>query len=148
MAVIPLLTGAGLKGKLLEAMYNGIPLVATSVALEGCPDIENIYNPCDTPKDFIDGVITLLNNPAECEKRSKAGQELIKNHFAWESGLKTMNEIIIKAISSYPDVTPQNRIEILNMDMDNDLAAANINLESFLNNNLNVYYTGRQKNHF
>ncbi|MGD2009115.1 MAG: glycosyltransferase family 4 protein, partial [Cellvibrionales bacterium] len=41
-AVVPLRFGAGVKGKVLEAIQYGVPLVTTAVGAEGIPDAQDI----------------------------------------------------------------------------------------------------------
>ena len=40
IVVVPLRYGAGVKGKVVEAIYNGAPIVTTSVGSEGIPDVD------------------------------------------------------------------------------------------------------------
>ena len=100
MAIIPLLTGAGLKGKLLEAMHFGKPVVGTSIALEGCPDIDTVCSPSDTPEEFTSAILELLTDFKICEEMSLAGQELISNHFSIKAGKKVMSGFIEQVTGS------------------------------------------------
>ena len=56
-AVVPLRFGAGVKGKVLEAVRYGIPLVTTSVGAEGIPDAESVMAIADDAQTFADRVI-------------------------------------------------------------------------------------------
>ncbi|MDW8055314.1 MAG: glycosyltransferase family 4 protein [Elusimicrobiota bacterium] len=61
--VSPLRMGSGLRNKILEAMSCGKPIVATSHSCEGL----NVKNGehlliADTPEEFVDKVLLLLNN--------------------------------------------------------------------------------------
>ena len=42
LVVVPLRYGAGIKGKVVEAMYYGTPLVTTSIGAEGIKGLENV----------------------------------------------------------------------------------------------------------
>ncbi len=46
MVVVPLRYGAGVKGKVVEAIYNGAPIVTTSVGAEGIPGVEDCAADC------------------------------------------------------------------------------------------------------
>ena len=48
IVVVPLRYGAGVKGKVVEAIYNGAPIVTTSVGSEGIPDVEKARQPMFT----------------------------------------------------------------------------------------------------
>lgn len=62
VCIIPLRFGAGVKGKTLEAMHNSIPIVSTSVGIEGMPGIENYICPKDDATSFASEVVKILKN--------------------------------------------------------------------------------------
>ena len=49
-AVVPLRFGAGVKGKVLEAIQYGVPLVTTLVGAEGIPDYQKVMAVSDDPR--------------------------------------------------------------------------------------------------
>jgi GT2 family glycosyltransferase/2-polyprenyl-3-methyl-5-hydroxy-6-metoxy-1,4-benzoquinol methylase len=59
LVVIPLRYGAGVKGKTVEAMYNGVPIVSTSFGTEGLPGNVSFLAPKDNPADFANEVTRL-----------------------------------------------------------------------------------------
>lgn len=63
IGVIPLLRGAGIKIKSVEMLYSEIPLVSTSVGMEGIK-VENgsEYLLAETSKEFISQINKLLND--------------------------------------------------------------------------------------
>jgi glycosyltransferase involved in cell wall biosynthesis len=63
VSVAPLRYGAGMKGKIGEAMAHGVPVVTTSVGAEGMGLI-NRKNAmiADSPQDFASAVLELLSN--------------------------------------------------------------------------------------
>jgi len=62
ICIAPLRFGAGVKGKVLEAMYNQIPLMTTTIGAEGLPDIENCLIVEDDEGQFAIKLIELYNN--------------------------------------------------------------------------------------
>lgn len=60
VVVAPLQYGAGVKGKTLEALQQGIPLVATRIAAEGIPGITDQLTVADTPDAFAEQLVTML----------------------------------------------------------------------------------------
>ena len=48
MVAVPLRYGAGIKGKVIEALYWSMPVLSTSVGAEGIPDAEQIMLVKDT----------------------------------------------------------------------------------------------------
>lgn len=52
LVVVPLRYGAGVKGKVVEAVYNGSFIVTTSIGAEGIPEAGDIMRIADEPEDF------------------------------------------------------------------------------------------------
>ncbi|HEY4285641.1 MAG TPA: glycosyltransferase [Puia sp.] len=81
LAVIPLRFGAGLKGKTVEALVKGIPIVSTSFGIEGIQDIENIARPYDTAGTFADAISLLYNDETQLTTISAAAVAYSRKHF-------------------------------------------------------------------
>jgi O-antigen biosynthesis protein len=81
IAIMPLRYGAGLKGKTVEAMVKGMPLVSTSFGLEGMIDVNIILKANDTEDDFAQAILALYNKPAELQQLSTRIVEYAKQHF-------------------------------------------------------------------
>lgn len=61
VVVIPLRYGAGVKGKVIEAMAMGIPFVSTACGIEGIESLEDVVNARDSAGEFAAEVSRLLN---------------------------------------------------------------------------------------
>ncbi len=85
MVVVPLRYGAGVKGKVLEAMYNGLPVITTSIGAEGIEGIEEIVVVEDEKEKFARRVCELYAQPDELEKLSIAGQKYMKDNFSLQA---------------------------------------------------------------
>lgn len=81
VSVAPLRFGAGVKGKVVEALRFGIPLVTTGTGAQGIPDIETACDVTDDPATFAAAVIRLLSDPQARRHRSLAGHALVRRHF-------------------------------------------------------------------
>jgi glycosyltransferase involved in cell wall biosynthesis len=90
LVIVPLRFGAGVKGKLLEAMYHGVPVVSTAIGLEGIRNIENILKPNDAEQDFADRVISLYQNDSELKELSEKCVEFIKNYASKQTARSLM----------------------------------------------------------
>ncbi len=79
----PLRFGAGLKGKLLDAMESGTPTITTSIGAEGMI-YQDKWNGmiADNPEAFIDDAIELYTNQKLWESSQKIGIEIIRNVFS------------------------------------------------------------------
>ncbi|MEW5805862.1 MAG: glycosyltransferase [Acidobacteriota bacterium] len=81
--VAPLRFGAGLKGKIGEAMASGIPVVTTSIGAEGMNvvDGENILIG-DTPGDFAERVIMVYSDEALWKKISSNAIRFVEENYS------------------------------------------------------------------
>jgi GT2 family glycosyltransferase/glycosyltransferase involved in cell wall biosynthesis len=93
IVVLPLRYGAGVKGKLIEAMYFGMPVVATDVALEGIPGIERVLKPKNTSLSFSEEIIYLYNNKDALMQQSIDAQNFIRNHFSFNIAKSILREV-------------------------------------------------------
>ena len=88
IVVVPLRYGAGVKGKVVEAIYNGAPIVTTSVGAEGIPEVEKTLAVADGAEEFADAVVSLYRDPERLKTLSRETQKYIRTHFsvdgAWE----------------------------------------------------------------
>ena len=83
LVVVPLRYGAGVKGKVVEAIYNGAPIVTTSTGAEGIPFVESVLEIADDPEAFADRVVGLYNDNGRCRELCRRTQDYIKKHSAW-----------------------------------------------------------------
>lgn len=96
ISVAPLQFGAGMKGKVLEAMYYGIPLVTTPIGAEGLIDIEKILKIGSGPEEIADHMIELYRNEKLIEEMSYNEYQYIIGHF----GKEQMERVILNHIMS------------------------------------------------
>lgn len=96
--VVPLRIGGGVKVRLLNALAMGLPVVATSVGVEGI-DLTHGKEVliANSPKEFADAVIEILENPELKKNLSKNGPSLIRKKYTWNTVFnqieKLFNEI-------------------------------------------------------
>ncbi|MEM6764640.1 MAG: glycosyltransferase family 4 protein, partial [Bacteroidota bacterium] len=80
--VVPLLSGSGMRVKIVEGMALGRAIVCTSVAIEGIPAKNGEH--CfieDKPKNFANAITTLLERPNMVQVFGKNARALAKKHF-------------------------------------------------------------------
>jgi len=86
--VCPVLSGSGVRVKLLEAFAAGIPVVSTTIGAEGLARKHGEF--ClltDTPSEFADGVLRLFEDPrAAVELAARARTEVEQN---WDMAVLT-----------------------------------------------------------
>ena len=91
--VAPLLSGSGVKMKVIEAMSMGVPCVLSAHAAEGL-DLPPIIPVCRTKDDFIEKLSLLLNDEQHCADIGNAGRKFIENNFSTELVSKKISAIL------------------------------------------------------
>lgn len=92
IVVVPLRYGAGVKGKVVEAIYNGAPIVTTSVGSEGIPGVEDVLLVEDKPEDFAGAVAELYTDEKRLCELCARTQEYIKDHFSVDAAWEVIRE--------------------------------------------------------
>lgn len=94
VCVVPLRYGAGVKGKTLEALYHGIPIVSTAIGIEGMPGIEQLVPPADQAQEFAQRVAALYTDETAWQRQSQAYKKYLLEHYSYESAKGVMERII------------------------------------------------------
>jgi glycosyltransferase involved in cell wall biosynthesis len=95
VSVCPLRAGAGVQNKILESMAIGIPVVTTSIGLQGIeakPEQELLV--ADEPHQFADNVVRLIKDRELSAKLSKNARKLIEEQYTWEKSLSSLDKVI------------------------------------------------------
>ncbi|MFN7035016.1 MAG: glycosyltransferase family 4 protein [Bellilinea sp.] len=91
LMVVPVLAGGGMRVRILEAFARGIPVVTTTVGLEGiAAENEKHVLVEDDPIFFARKVEKLLENPSEQDRLSKNARELVTSLYDWKAVLKDL----------------------------------------------------------
>lgn len=92
--VAPMIAGAGLKNKVLEAWAMSKPVVATPMACNGLNAVneENILI-AETPGAFAEKILMLLSNPELKKKLGNNGRKMVEESYSWESKSRMLEKI-------------------------------------------------------
>lgn len=85
VAVVPLRFGAGVKGKVVEAMQQGVPLVTTSVGAQGLEGLDAVVSVADDAAAIAADLIALLEDDAMWLARSRAAALYAQANFSREA---------------------------------------------------------------
>ncbi len=102
ISIAPLRYGSGVKGKIGEALSHGMPVVTTSVGLEGfglTPGINVLA--ADTPAEFANHVVNLLTNQQLHIQISLAGWEFLRDSFS-EQAVRSRIQSVFEEIEHLP----------------------------------------------
>ncbi|MEO6348338.1 MAG: glycosyltransferase [Aquaticitalea sp.] len=82
VCLAPLRFGAGLKGKLIDAMTNGTPCIMTSIAAEGMFHLLQLNGFVeDSPTNFADKAVELYQNEFLWKEKQQNGFKIINERF-------------------------------------------------------------------
>lgn len=92
--LVPVRIGSGIRTKILTAMALKIPVVTTTVGVEGIKirDLEHALIR-DTAHDFAHGAITLATNSTLADRLANEALEFIRNNYSPDVVRKTRNSI-------------------------------------------------------
>lgn len=95
--VLPLLSGGGVKGKLLEAAALKRIIVTTSHGIEGTrfQNEKHVFLAND-PVGFANACIKAVIDPSSCNDMVNASYDLFEEYYNWKSIGKKYNEYLIK----------------------------------------------------
>ena len=82
VAVVPLLAGAGVKLKTVEALWHGLPAVMTPTGAQGLPGVEDVAAIAPDAATFARDVLALLHDDALWRDRSAAQQAFARDRFS------------------------------------------------------------------
>jgi GT2 family glycosyltransferase/glycosyltransferase involved in cell wall biosynthesis len=95
VAVAPLRYGAGVKGKVGEALSLGVPMVVTSVAAEGMGIVDREHALIgDSPEEFAMAVCELLEDDELWSSLSLSGRDLMNEEFGSAATLKRLQQVL------------------------------------------------------
>jgi len=98
ISIAPLRYGAGVKGKVNFAMSYGLPVVATTAAIEGMfleHDIDVLV--ADGAAEFADAIARLYQDEAIWRRLAAAGRENIRAYFSRDVARRTLTRLIALA---------------------------------------------------
>jgi glycosyltransferase involved in cell wall biosynthesis len=93
--VAPMVSGAGIKNKILEAWAMARPVVTTSLAcesLEGAPGETHFI--ADSPDGFADAVIHLLQDRAHGDEVGRRARRLVLDRYRWSVQAEQLSSLL------------------------------------------------------
>lgn len=81
----PLLYGAGIKVKIIEALSSGVPVLTNSIGIEGIDAEDGIsYFHCESASDYVNTIKRILEKKIDIEAISRNAIELINKNYDLE----------------------------------------------------------------
>ena len=103
ISVVPLLHGAGTKGKLIQAMMSGIPIVSTRIGIEGL----NLRHGehllvADDPDSFASSIVRLLDDAELWQRLSHEGNAYITARHGREAVRTSLMQAVSSVLAKEP----------------------------------------------
>jgi glycosyltransferase involved in cell wall biosynthesis len=98
--VCPVRMGGGFRGKVLEAMAAGVPVVSTRLGAEGLPasDGENILL-AEGAADLARQTVRLLSEPGLSDRIAGSARQLMVDRFSWQKGVEILEGVLEEVVS-------------------------------------------------
>lgn len=92
----PMISGSGIKNKVLEALALGKAVVSTPLGIESIAGAVNgkHYVEASTPKEMAESVLALLQDPARCETLGSNARQLVLAQYTWEQAGKKLRSVV------------------------------------------------------
>jgi glycosyltransferase involved in cell wall biosynthesis len=105
VSIVPIFSGGGTRVKILEAMALHTPVVSTQKGAEGL-EIENGSNIliADTPEEFSEQIIRLLNNRNLRQKLVSNAHQLVREKYDWTVVMPKFIGLVEKTMSNFSSI--------------------------------------------
>jgi glycosyltransferase involved in cell wall biosynthesis len=88
VAVLPFVSGGGIKNKLLEAAALGMPILASPKALNGLKGSPP-FPVLRSPAEWAERLASLWRDRVECERLGRAARAWVTEHHTWDLAART-----------------------------------------------------------
>ena len=93
--VCPNRLGSGMRGKILQAMASGVPVISTTLGAEGI-SIQQGENGffADKPQIMAQYIDLLLSDPLLQTNVAKRAREMVVERFSWDRGIDLLETVL------------------------------------------------------
>lgn len=98
--IVPLLSGGGMRVKIVNALSMALPVVSTHIGAEGIAATHDkdilIAN---NPENFARACVRLIRDPALRDRLGNAGRELVETRYAWSAIGRLLLDVYRKTLA-------------------------------------------------
>jgi glycosyltransferase involved in cell wall biosynthesis len=99
VSLIPLRVGSGTRLKAFEAIASGLPVVSTTLGVEGLGLVPGEhYLAADTDAEFADAILALLADTPRRAAMAQAGRALLEARYSWTVIARQFEAICLEAL--------------------------------------------------
>lgn len=92
LSVVPLRFGAGIKGKIIESMMWGVPVLTTGIGIEGIDGTQKFVRVSRNAQALAADLLRLYRNEKKLEQMSAEGRRYIADHYSTESAVAILEQ--------------------------------------------------------
>lgn len=97
--IAPLIMGAGIKVKVLEALSAGVPLLTNEIGMEGIDaQNEKEYFHCQVAEDYVQVLDSFFDNIGKLLAMSAAEKQFVKKYFNKKTSYEKYRNLLLKMI--------------------------------------------------
>jgi len=96
LAVAPLRYGAGVKGKVIEAMASGIPIATTPTGAQGIEPAGDMLFVGESAAELAEAILEAINNPDRAAARASRAIEFIQENYSSTALMKLFHRLIVE----------------------------------------------------
>jgi len=99
--IVPLLSGGGMRVKILNALAEGIPIVSTTLGCEGIavvPGHDILVG--DAPEEFAAAVLNLLNDGDLANRIANRGRQTVVERYDYRVACRPLDDVYARAINA------------------------------------------------
>jgi len=100
VAVAPLRYGAGVKGKVIEAMALGVPVATTTTGAQGIDAFDEALFIGDTAENLAEELVRALTDREQAARRSERALDFIKHHYGRSALSDLFRRLIVENASA------------------------------------------------
>jgi glycosyltransferase involved in cell wall biosynthesis len=97
VSLVPVRFGAGIKGKVSDSWDQGVPVVSTSLGLEGMCTVGGAIQAAASAAEFVDCAVKLHEDPAAWSEARRAGEQALFQRYSSEVFLQELRAAIDQA---------------------------------------------------
>ena len=93
--ITPMISGTGIKNKILEAMSMQLPVISTSIGISGINAEDSVnYLLSDSSEDFKNNILLLAKNSDLRETIGNNARLFVENNYSWKTSMENVDKII------------------------------------------------------
>ncbi len=97
--ITPMISGTGIKNKILEAMSMNLTVISTKIGISGINAKNNHdFILADNPTEFKDAILQVYKDDKLNRKIAENARVFVKNNYSWQNASNKITHLIEKAI--------------------------------------------------